>query len=221
MLKKLSKFILNEKRVLKLLGIEQPIVNEHKQFILSCDPLISISNLEFSENPVQLRFKIIKCKSVEIQVLFDVLMHENQINAQVQTIPQHFEQTENADFEVVCKNSFLHIRNCYILVTGIGQIGDNEVQFQMFEADLNKTEILKEVVKVHGEFYELQKVYGATTPGDENKTSCCICFDENPKIVAMPCRHLILCKECAEKFRIRSQECPLCRAQIEVLIDLE
>lgn len=107
--------------MLKLLGIEQPILKDEKQFILACDPLISMSGLQFSENPVRLQFQIDSCKAVEIQVLFDVLMQENEIKAHVQTIPQHFAcSMEPQQFEVVCKNSFLHIKNSYVLVTGIG-----------------------------------------------------------------------------------------------------
>lgn len=211
-LQKLKRFLLNEKRVLKLLGIEQPQNQQEKQYVLSCDPLLEFSDLQSKTDPLQLQFRIKSCKTIEIQILFDVLVEQNQIKAAVQTVPQHFEQFNVLDkdpeawqlFEVVCKNVLQEVKNCYILVTGIGQVGGSDVAFQMFEVDLAAQEVVKEVIKVNNDFYEMQKIYGTTTPGDENKTGCCICFDENPKIVAMPCRHLILCRECAEKFRVRS-----------------
>lgn len=113
----------------------------------------------------------------------------------------------------------------------IGNTLDNQICAQIFEMQLTRAvenkvsiQIVSEIAKVGSNYYKLQKVFGAgetpeTNETEEGRTNCCICLADSPSVVAMPCRHLILCRECAESFRLKSSECPLCREQIKYLID--
>lgn len=58
----------------------------------------------------------------------------------------------------------------------------------------------------------------AAEKNDEDSEECVICLT-NPKDTAViPCRHLCLCKECAEPLRKQSPKCPVCRGPIDQLL---
>ena len=39
-------------------------------------------------------------------------------------------------------------------------------------------------------------------------------------VTVMPCRHMCICRDCADVFRHQSDKCPICRAQILSLVQL-
>ena len=59
---------------------------------------------------------------------------------------------------------------------------------------------------------------------DEELTICIVCQDEQRSTVLLPCRHLCLCKSCAESLHNnisrRKRICPLCRKSIEDIMDV-
>merc|ERR1719498_1644971 len=51
--------------------------------------------------------------------------------------------------------------------------------------------------------------------GDDDDGLCVICLTNEKNTVVIPCRHLCLCKECAEELRNRAgQKCPVCRGPL-------
>lgn len=48
---------------------------------------------------------------------------------------------------------------------------------------------------------------------------CLICCTETATVVAFPCRHCCMCRECAERFANMSTHCPVCRAIVSELIE--
>lgn len=40
---------------------------------------------------------------------------------------------------------------------------------------------------------------------------CCVCWEEDKRVLFMPCKHFCVCKKCSEK----TKTCPLCRKDIE------
>jgi hypothetical protein len=52
--------------------------------------------------------------------------------------------------------------------------------------------------------------------GDE--TCCCVCLDKRFDTLFEPCRHLCCCRDCANQ--LNSKECPICKAQIERVINV-
>ncbi|OHT06704.1 hypothetical protein TRFO_25164 [Tritrichomonas foetus] len=48
---------------------------------------------------------------------------------------------------------------------------------------------------------------------------CLICCSETASVVAFPCRHCCMCRECSERFATMSSHCPVCRAPVTELIE--
>lgn len=65
---------------------------------------------------------------------------------------------------------------------------------------------------------------GAGSPGgaqifeDDEESLCVVCITNGKDTAVMPCRHLCLCKECAEELRRQTNKCPICRGPISQLI---
>jgi hypothetical protein len=60
---------------------------------------------------------------------------------------------------------------------------------------------------------------GAAGDGDFSDGLCLICCSEAAAVIAYPCRHCCMCRECSEKFARVSNHCPVCRATVLELID--
>jgi len=45
----------------------------------------------------------------------------------------------------------------------------------------------------------------------ENIRECVVCMADYKDTIALPCRHLCLCSQCAEQLRYQSNKCPICR----------
>jgi hypothetical protein len=55
---------------------------------------------------------------------------------------------------------------------------------------------------------------------NDDDTTCVICLSEERETAVLPCRHLCLCKGCAEELRKHTPKCPVCRGQIEQLLTM-
>ena len=85
--------------------------------------------------------------------------------------------------------------------------------------------ITDEKIVVNGIIQTISKVY--RQENDENESSdngfndglCLICCTEVSTVIAFPCRHCCMCRECAERFSTVSCHCPVCRAIVTELID--
>ncbi|KAL4164824.1 hypothetical protein KRP22_003565 [Phytophthora ramorum] len=106
--------------------------------------------------------------------------------------------------------------------------------------------MLKQKILVDGLTYELQEIYGidgsvAAAPkaggaagggqADTNQATkdeieipegaeCIICLCEPRNTTILPCRHMCLCSECAEALRKSSSTCPICRTNVEALLQI-
>ncbi|RLN31488.1 hypothetical protein BBJ28_00025769, partial [Nothophytophthora sp. Chile5] len=49
---------------------------------------------------------------------------------------------------------------------------------------------------------------------------CIICLSEPRNTTVLPCRHMCLCSACAETLRKSSSTCPICRTQVEALLQI-
>lgn len=50
---------------------------------------------------------------------------------------------------------------------------------------------------------------------------CVICMSEKRDTLILPCRHLCLCKSCANNLRTQSNNCPICRVPFNALLQME
>eukprot|EP00768_Dysnectes_brevis_P007575 gnl/Dysnectes_brevis/6449_a10013_317.p1 GENE.gnl/Dysnectes_brevis/6449_a10013_317~~gnl/Dysnectes_brevis/6449_a10013_317.p1 ORF type:complete len:247 (+),score=28.89 gnl/Dysnectes_brevis/6449_a10013_317:43-783(+) len=86
-----------------------------------------------------------------------------------------------------------------------------------------RPEVSRRKLQLDNVFYELSCIYGADhhTPRDQSPDvdgACVICLAGRPTVLALPCRHLMLCEECAASYRARSKHCPVCRCDVERLL---
>lgn len=81
---------------------------------------------------------------------------------------------------------------------------------------------LKQRVRVGKFAFSLQEVYGIEkkAKGEELESECAICWDEPRDTLILPCRHLAVCAECAEKIRYQQSACPICRKPFKALLKL-
>jgi len=93
--------------------------------------------------------------------------------------------------------------------------------------------VLKQKIWVQGSSYELQEIYGIDscangapltgTLADDDGKECVICLCEPRDTTVLPCRHLCMCADCAQ--RLRSQPsgnvCPICRNPCESLLEIK
>lgn len=50
---------------------------------------------------------------------------------------------------------------------------------------------------------------------------CVICISDPKSVAVLPCRHLCLCRDCAETLRARNNRCPICRSPFRAMICVE
>ena len=83
--------------------------------------------------------------------------------------------------------------------------------------------IIKQRVRVGKYNFCLQEIYGIEhkAEGEELETECSICWDDPRDTLILPCRHLAVCSECAEKIRYQQAACPICRKPFKALLKLE
>ncbi|KAG6435518.1 hypothetical protein SASPL_100392 [Salvia splendens] len=73
--------------------------------------------------------------------------------------------------------------------------------------------------------YELREIYGLgkSGPGFSDSGSgkeCVVCMTEPKDIALLPCRHMCMCSNCAKALRLQSNKCPICRENIEAVLEI-
>ena len=60
----------------------------------------------------------------------------------------------------------------------------------------------------------------STAEADDPSDLCVVCFERQPEIEFLPCRHAVTCKACAHKIVNKSNECPMCRASLTASVPI-
>ncbi|KAK4537947.1 hypothetical protein CDCA_CDCA15G3972 [Cyanidium caldarium] len=96
-------------------------------------------------------------------------------------------------------------------------------------------QVVLQKILVDGTVYELQEIYGieasstttmmATTmrpgaAGDDTDDVCIVCMTDPRDTAVLPCRHMCLCAECAQRLRFQSNRCPICRNVVDSLLHI-
>ena len=55
----------------------------------------------------------------------------------------------------------------------------------------------------------------------ENSYECVICMSDLRDTLILPCRHLCLCKSCANSLRYQANNCPICRVPFRALLQIK
>jgi len=81
--------------------------------------------------------------------------------------------------------------------------------------------VLCQKLTVNGRTYELYEIFG-TQAGEEERSDCVVCMSEKRNTTVMPCRHMCLCRVCADVMRSHTtSKCPICRVPVESLIEVK
>ncbi|KAI8832515.1 hypothetical protein BC829DRAFT_408569 [Chytridium lagenaria] len=96
--------------------------------------------------------------------------------------------------------------------------------------------VLKQKVVIDNTSFTLQDIYGFTDP--QSMRECVICMSEPKDTIVLPCRHLCLCRDCAEVLRFQGRRrgqntaqarstgsagpprCPICRQAFHSLLQI-
>ncbi|EME29807.1 Probable E3 ubiquitin-protein ligase LOG2 [Galdieria sulphuraria] len=79
---------------------------------------------------------------------------------------------------------------------------------------------LKQQIVINGDLYQLEDIFGLEEDSSKSNQLCLICMLDSIDTLLLPCRHLCLCIECAERIRVRSSCCPLCRHPIAQILQI-
>ncbi|CAD8106927.1 unnamed protein product [Paramecium sonneborni] len=125
----------------------------------------------------------------------------------------------------------------------LGQQSSNRMQFQKeikansnsLDEKINNVEILekqnenieeqaKEVViskKVSDEHQKSCKSQNSIIEDQQStQDKCLICYENQPNILFVPCRHGGICEKCAEDIVVKSNQCYLCRKNIKQILKI-
>ncbi|KAJ3185087.1 hypothetical protein HDU87_002653 [Geranomyces variabilis] len=125
-------------------------------------------------------------------------------------------------------------------VTVRERIGAGAAQSQAFMATLGALGGVADVrieATIDGISYHLQEMYGTADadphgaePGNGSGSDCTICLSARRCVLVLPCRHLCLCRSCAEAVRTQGRtgaaavsgvpRCPICRAVVQSLLHI-
>ncbi|CDW77224.1 ring finger 1-like protein [Stylonychia lemnae] len=116
----------------------------------------------------------------------------------------------------------------------------SSVNYGVFTKDDKKTingiSIEQQIIIINGKPFEMKNIYGineteTATPAsdqaiegvaeDEQGKECLICLAEERSIIIMPCGHLCVCNDCADKMFQKNYTCPICRGKIVSLVPFE
>lgn len=94
--------------------------------------------------------------------------------------------------------------------------------------------VLKQTIQVGNKSFELQEIYGieqnqngaaeqtnVNDLDDENGRECVICMTEPRDTTVLPCRHMCMCNKCAKVLRLQTNKCPICRCNVESLLQIK
>ncbi|KAJ2078282.1 hypothetical protein H4R24_004590 [Coemansia sp. RSA 988] len=72
------------------------------------------------------------------------------------------------------------------------------------------------------EIFGLAEALEAQSDGaKDDPMQCAICLSDDRDTVMLPCRHLCMCRECANTYRQQSNKCPICRTVVESILHIE
>jgi len=95
----------------------------------------------------------------------------------------------------------------------------------MKDSGVPELKVSRQKLQIGGRALEMKDIYGLNETSEahsaeENKV-CAICIFEIADTLVLPCRHLCLCKGCAQLMRMQTNRCPICRADASSLLRIQ
>ncbi|GJQ09246.1 hypothetical protein GpartN1_g1037.t1 [Galdieria partita] len=85
--------------------------------------------------------------------------------------------------------------------------------------------VIKQYAQIGDSLYMLEDIYGYETTFLEESLDdtnlCVICMLNESDTLLLPCRHLCMCAECADRLRLRSNKCPVCRQLVDWMLQIQ
>lgn len=126
---------------------------------------------------------------------------------------------------------------------------DNKQQAEITYVEIDpQLKVFRQMVKANGAVFVVEQIFGVeeghqegstpttTTPVAEGEASptvgaivetsgedeelCVVCLTIAKDTVVLPCRHLCLCKTCAEELMKHTPKCPVCRGPVSQLLHM-
>jgi len=79
---------------------------------------------------------------------------------------------------------------------------------------------VKVKIEYGGNTYVVHDIYGLHHKG-ETGTECVICMTVPRDTIVLPCRHMCLCRRCADVLRHQTTRCPICRSSFVSLLNVK
>eukprot|EP00831_Metopus_contortus_P056747 TRINITY_DN4880_c0_g1_i1.p2 TRINITY_DN4880_c0_g1~~TRINITY_DN4880_c0_g1_i1.p2 ORF type:complete len:267 (-),score=48.06 TRINITY_DN4880_c0_g1_i1:33-800(-) len=98
------------------------------------------------------------------------------------------------------------------------------IQYTLAAVEKGEVKVLKQLLQINEYLYKLEEFFGAEgkkEEDDEASKECVVCYSEIADTVVVPCRHLCLCKKCAQIVRMQTSKCPICRTQVKTFIHIQ
>lgn len=153
-------------------------------------------------------------------------LHE--LNRQLYGAEQRFKLERIAELEHDAREArSSHQRVCREIAASQKRIDQLEDEFRMlnkkydavFQSDEQKTEELKKAEKKRKKLAKKLEDARERLNNVEGKQECVICMDAKITMAFMPCGHMCVCKECAEKY-IHATPCPICRKPVGSYVEI-
>ncbi|KAJ2776930.1 hypothetical protein GGI15_004682 [Coemansia interrupta] len=108
---------------------------------------------------------------------------------------------------------------------------NSQISFIEFYKEGNATVIprcIKQKVCIQGMLYLQHEIFGLGEAmqnqhamRSDDAMQCAICLSDDRDTVLLPCRHMCMCRECANTYRQQSNKCPICRTVVETILHIQ
>lgn len=136
----------------------------------------------------------------------------------------------STDIDVCCdKELKLDINNIRRFSLVFSFLSDCDIQELIYDFDVNDDNTLeseKKKVKIDGKIVNISTIFQRGIEESNNgssilNTTCIICCTDVVSMISCPCMHCCMCESCSKSYTKISTYCPICRQQIEEIINLD
>lgn len=111
-------------------------------------------------------------------------------------------------------------RDTFPIVLSLTASGDQVLMYLSLQQARERgvqARVLRQRVVVQGKPYPVEEIYGLAELGkhDDSENPCVVCLTDARDAVLLPCRHMVVCKDCAGALQARGDKCPICRSPVK------
>ncbi|CDO62378.1 RING zinc finger protein, putative [Plasmodium reichenowi] len=142
--------------------------------------------------------------------------------------------------DIKCKPSYEYIIPILIVLKAIGTpilqaqynyayLQENQMNENKNNQDKYKIILYRQKIQFGNRSFEVQEIFGIekspetkTDPVDNylSGRECVICLTDERDTAILPCRHMCLCNVCANVVRMQNTKCPICRQEVQGLLQI-